>query len=173
MTDGAEEPAQYVFFGAGAATAGAANEEPAVTLSIAKRPGTNAIAVARAVLAEVDRLEGTAMPADVGVTITRHYGATATEKSNELLLHMAIAVVSVALLILFMLGWRESVVVAIAIPSTLGADAARVPPRRLHAEPHHPVRAHLLDRHPGRRRHRRRRERRAPPRPAREPAAPR
>ncbi len=118
VTDGAEEPRQYVFYGVGAAQ-GAPREEPAVTITVAKRPGENAIQVADAVLAQVHRLEGTAIPRDVTVSITRHYGATAAEKSNELLLHMAIAVASVTLLILFMLGWRESAVVAIAIPSTL------------------------------------------------------
>jgi multidrug efflux pump subunit AcrB len=50
------------------------------------------------------------------VSVTRHYGETAAEKSNELLLHMGIAVVSVSLLIWLTLGWRESLVVAIAIP---------------------------------------------------------
>jgi multidrug efflux pump subunit AcrB len=119
VIDASEEPAQYVLYGTGAAVADASGEEPAVTLSIAKRPGSNAIAVAQAVLAQADRLRGTAIPGDVSVAITRHYGASAAEKSNELLLHMAIAVVGVSLLILFMLGFRESVVVAIAIPATL------------------------------------------------------
>ncbi len=94
-------------------------EEPAVTLSIAKRPGANAISVARDVLRKVDGLKGTIIPADITVSITRHYGETAAEKSNELLFHMAIAVFSVSLLILFTLGWRESVIVAMAIPATL------------------------------------------------------
>jgi multidrug efflux pump subunit AcrB len=119
IEDGAEEPSQYVLFGRGAAQARAPDEEPAVTLAVAKRPGTNAIAVADAVLAQLDALEGSVIPRDVSVSTTRHYGATAAEKSNELLLHMAIAIVSVSLLILFMLGFRESGVVAVAIPSTL------------------------------------------------------
>jgi multidrug efflux pump subunit AcrB len=119
IADGAEEPNQYVFFGKGAATSATPEEEPAVTLAIAKRPGTNAIKVADAVLQRLDRMRPTAIPSDVSVSITRHYGATAAEKSNELLMHMGIAVVSVSLLILFMLGWRESIVVAIAIPATL------------------------------------------------------
>jgi multidrug efflux pump subunit AcrB len=119
VMDESEDPGQYVFFGSGAATSTDASEEPAVTLSVAKRPGSNAIAVARAVLAHVERLKGTAIPGEVSISITRHYGASAAEKSNELLLHMAIAVVGVSLLVLFMLGWRESVVVAVAIPSTL------------------------------------------------------
>ncbi len=68
------------------------DEQPAVTLSIAKRPGANAISVANEVLKKVDTLKGTLIPADVQVSITRHYGETAAEKSNELLLHMGIAV---------------------------------------------------------------------------------
>jgi multidrug efflux pump subunit AcrB len=119
VMDGSEEPTQYVLYGSGAAGADEPSEEPAVTLAVAKRPGSNAIAVAQAVLAQTARLEGTAIPRDVSITITRHYGESAAEKSNELLLHMAIAVVGVSLLVLFMLGWRESIVVAIAIPSTL------------------------------------------------------
>jgi multidrug efflux pump subunit AcrB len=119
IEDGTEELAQYVLFGQGGAKARAPHEQPAVTLSIAKRPGTNAIVVADAVLAEVARLDGTVIPHDVEVTTTRNYGETSSEKSNELLLHMAIAILSVSLLVLFMLGWRESLVVAIAIPSTL------------------------------------------------------
>ncbi len=119
VVDGAEDPTQYVFFGYGAAARDRAAERPAVTLTIAKRPGTNAVAVADAVLAKVERLKPHLLPADVELTVTRHYGETAAEKSNELLFHMAIAVVSVSLLILFTLGARESGIVAVAIPSTL------------------------------------------------------
>ncbi|HOX57559.1 MAG TPA: efflux RND transporter permease subunit [Candidatus Paceibacterota bacterium] len=130
IVDGPEEPSQYVFFGAGAAPgegnaasehpkAGTFAEEPAVTLTIAKRPGANAISVAHDVLRKVDALKGRVIPNDVQVAITRHYGQTAEEKSNELLLHMGIAVIGVSLLILLTLGWRESIVVGIAIPCTL------------------------------------------------------
>lgn len=119
IEDGAEEPAQYVFFGAGMATAGSADEQAAVTLSIAKRPGANAIAVADQVLKKIETLKGRTIPRDVAITVTRNYGATAAEKSNELLLHMGIAVAGVAMLILLTLGWRESAIVAIAIPATL------------------------------------------------------
>lgn len=93
--------------------------EAAVTLSLAKRPGSNAITVVNEVLATVERLRGAVIPDDVGVSITRDYGHTASEKSNELLLHMGIAVFGVALLILFFLGVRESLVVLLAIPTTL------------------------------------------------------
>jgi len=118
IVDGAQEPEQYVFHGSNE-KGNAQVEEPAVTLSLAKRPGANAIAVADAVLKKVDGLKGTLIPPDIGVTVTRNYGETAAEKSNELLVHMAIAVISVSLLILFALGWRESLIVAVAIPSTL------------------------------------------------------
>ncbi len=121
IKDGAEEPSQYVLFGAGAAHVSATQggEEPAVTLSIAKRPGANAIAVAHEVLRKVETLKGREIPADVSVSITRHYGETAAEKSNELLLHMAIAVLGVSVLIWLTLGWRESFIVGVAIPATL------------------------------------------------------
>mgnify|MGYP006277391135 FL=1 len=116
ILDEAGEPSQYVLHSSGENNG---PDEPAVTLSIAKRPGANAISVADAVQRKVDSLKGTLIPADVEVSVTRNYGETAAEKSNELLFHMAIAVVSVSLLILFALGWRESLIVAIAIPSTL------------------------------------------------------
>ena len=113
ITDDGEDPTQYVFHGS------RDREEPAVTLSVAKHPGANAITVASEVLRKVDGLRGSLIPSDVSVTITRHYGETAAEKSNELLLHMGIAVVSVALLVWLTLGWRESGIVAVAIPATL------------------------------------------------------
>jgi multidrug efflux pump subunit AcrB len=119
ILDGPEEASQYVFFGKGAATAAQAEEQAAVTLSIAKRPGANAIVVADEVLRKVETLKGIVIPAGVQISVTRNYGATAAEKSNELLYHMGIAVLSVALLIFLTLGRREAGIVAIAIPSTL------------------------------------------------------
>jgi multidrug efflux pump subunit AcrB len=115
ISDTAEEPANYVLHGDGRSAA----LDAAVTLSLAKRPGANAIDVVNTVLAKVAALRGTLLPADVTVTVTRDYGHTAAEKSNELLLHMGIAVFGVAILILFFLGWRESLVVLLAIPTTL------------------------------------------------------
>jgi len=80
------------FFGNGHARSDSAHEQPAVTLTVAKRPGANAISVANQVLKKIDALKGLTFPNDIGVSITRHYGNTAAEKSNELLLHMGIAV---------------------------------------------------------------------------------
>ena len=96
-----------------------ASVEPAVTLAVSKRKSTNAAIISHAVLQKVEALKGTVIPNDVTVSVTRDYGETATEKSNELLKHMAIAVFSVTLLIALALGRRESGVVAVAIPGTL------------------------------------------------------
>ncbi len=119
IVDGPEEPSQYVLFGQPGK-----EEQPAVTIAIAKRKGTNAIRVAERVLAKVATLKGVVVPADIELTITRRYGQTAAEKSNELLFHMAIAVVGVSILIGLVLGWRESGVVGVAIPVTLALTLA-------------------------------------------------
>ena len=127
IIDGAEEPDRYVFFGTGPA---AREKEidpklstksvlPAVTLTVAKRKGANAITVAERILSRVEESRGVMIPETIHMTVTRHYGETAKEKSDELLLHMFIAVFSVTLLIWFALGRRESGVVALAIPVTL------------------------------------------------------
>jgi multidrug efflux pump subunit AcrB len=125
IVDGPEEPADHVFFGEGAAAGGgSAGVSPAVTVSVAKRKGTNAIAIADRVLEKVDGLKGTLLPGDIRLTVTRNYGETAAEKSNELLLHMLIAVVSVSILIWITLGLREAGIVATAIPVTLALTLA-------------------------------------------------
>ena len=113
IADGPQEPADYVYSGSKSSVA------PAVTMAISKRKATNATVVSRSVLRKVDSLKGVVIPSDVEVTVTRDYGETAKEKSNELLFHMLLAVLSVALLIALTLGWRESGIVAIAIPVTL------------------------------------------------------
>ena len=122
LVDGAAESTDYVLYGVGRAALNphGADEEAAVTLSIAKRPGANAVTVVQNIQHTVDGLRGVLLPVDVEIAVTRDYGATASEKSNELLLHMGIAIFGVALLILFFLGWRESLVVLLAIPVTLG-----------------------------------------------------
>lgn len=130
IADGAEEPADYVMFGQGPSESHAAQEkkvngvEPAVTIAVSKRKGTNAIDISEHVLEKVNSLKGTFIPNEVRVTTTRNYGETAADKSNELLLHMLIAIVSVSVLIIFALGFRESGIVAIAIPVTLALTLA-------------------------------------------------
>ncbi len=125
IVDGPEEPADYVLFGLGPAAQGKAPApEPAVTLSIAKRKGTNAIVIAENVIRKVEEIRGRTIPDGIRLTVTRNYGETAAEKSNELLLHMLIAIISVSILIWFTLGMRESGIVATAIPVTLALTLA-------------------------------------------------
>ncbi len=136
IEDGPEEPADYVMFGLGdgaskhepgnpqSAIHNPQSAQPAVTISVAKRKGVNAIEIADKVLEKVEHLKGSLIPSDVTVATTRNYGETASEKSNELLLHMMIAIFSVAVLIWLALGLRESGIVAIAIPVTLALTLA-------------------------------------------------
>ena len=120
ITDGASEPQDYVLYGNGAAAkTGASGDYPAVTLTLAKRKGTNATDITVAAEKKIESLRGYLLPADLNVSITRNYGETAKDKSDELLKHLMIATLSVTLLIALALGWRESGVVLIAIPVTL------------------------------------------------------
>jgi multidrug efflux pump subunit AcrB len=125
IQDGPEEAADYVMLGNGPASgASESGLFPAVTLSIAKRKGTNAIDIADAVLSKIENSRGLVIPTGIDVTVTRNYGETAAEKSNELLLHMAIAILSVSILIWVALGRREAAVIALAIPVTLALTLA-------------------------------------------------
>jgi multidrug efflux pump subunit AcrB len=114
VTDGSGEPVNYVTFHDASGRA-----YPAVTLAIAKRKGTTAIALTRAIEHKLDTVRGYLLPSDVTISVTRNYGESAEHKSNELLWHMLLAVISVSLLIWFALGRRESLVVMTAIPVTL------------------------------------------------------
>jgi multidrug efflux pump subunit AcrB len=98
---------------------GTTTRTPAVTLAIAKRAGANAVVVASEVLTRVEALKGQMIPDSVTVTVTRDYGETANEKANELLFHLGLATVSIIVLVLFAIGWREAIVVAIVIPVTI------------------------------------------------------
>ncbi|MEO8597839.1 MAG: efflux RND transporter permease subunit [Candidatus Solibacter sp.] len=120
VVDGGAEPTEYVRM----LNAQTRQSLPAVTLAIAKRKGTNAVEVAGNVLRRIEPLKGSVIPADVHLDITRQYGETAAEKSNELLLHMLIAVISVSVLIALTLGRRESLIVFLAIPVTLALTLA-------------------------------------------------
>ena len=91
----------------------------AASVTLSKRAGTNATALAEQVLAKVEALRGNLIPRDLSVTVTRNYGETAGDKSNELIEHLLIATLSVIALILLAMGWRSAVVVGIAVPVTL------------------------------------------------------
>ncbi len=92
---------------------------PSVSLALAKRRGANAVAVADDILHRVELLQASIIPLDLDVAVTRNYGETATEKADELLFHLALATVSIVILITLAIGWREGVVVLVIIPTTI------------------------------------------------------
>ncbi|MBY0491155.1 MAG: efflux RND transporter permease subunit [Gemmatimonadaceae bacterium] len=99
--------------------AGTGASEQAVTIAVAKRKGANATVVTHAVLERVNEAKGALLPASVQLDVTRDYGETAGEKARELILHLFIATISVTVLIGIFLGWREALVVLVAVPVTL------------------------------------------------------
>jgi multidrug efflux pump subunit AcrB len=115
IEDGFAEPTQYVT----TATRDDAAPRSAVTIAVAKRPGANATTVAQAALERIEQSRGRVVPERMRVDITRDYGETAAEKASELILHLGIATISVTLLVWWFLGWREAVVVLVAVPVTL------------------------------------------------------
>ncbi len=92
---------------------------PAVSLAIAKRDGANAVTVSQAIERRLHQLEGRLIPEGVNAVLTRNYGETANEKANELLFHLALATISIVVLIGFTIGWREAAVTAFVIPTTI------------------------------------------------------
>ncbi|MBI3532612.1 MAG: efflux RND transporter permease subunit [Burkholderiales bacterium] len=129
---GARQPQRYVWFTPGAAMAGdhaapqgeaaaAGLVYPAITLTVTKKPGENAVDVARAANAAVAALKNTVIPSNIESSITRNYGETAAEKANKLIQKLAFATGSVILLVGFALGRREAVIVGAAVILTLTA----------------------------------------------------
>ncbi|MBB1488120.1 efflux RND transporter permease subunit [Oceanospirillum sediminis] len=116
---GADTPEQSVFMGTGPAFEGPEGLYPAVTMAIAKQPGQNAIDITRNISARLEQLKNIAIPDDVRVTITRDYGVTANNKSNTLISKLVFATGSVVLLVLATLGFRQAVIVGLAIVITL------------------------------------------------------
>ena len=117
IEDGPAKPDQYVAFLPGGG--GGEDFEPAVTIALAKREGKNAATIAHKAMERVEELRGRVVSDDVRITVTRDYGETATEKSRELLFHILVATFGVVLLVWLALGWREAVVVLVAVPVTL------------------------------------------------------
>jgi multidrug efflux pump subunit AcrB len=120
---GAQLPKRYVWHtpGGSDAQAPAGGVYPAVTLTVTKKPGENAVDVARAVRTRLDTLGNTVIPSNVEVTVSRDYGETAAEKANKLIQKLAFATGSVILLVGFALGRREAVIVGAAVILTLTA----------------------------------------------------
>ena len=124
VVDGPDQPSRFVWHGLGKGSVGAeaAGERfPAVTLSISKKPGENAADVADGVIRRMDALKGSVVPEGVEVSVTRNYGATATEKADKLIGKLVFATSAVVLLVLLALGRREAVIVGAAVTLTLAA----------------------------------------------------
>jgi multidrug efflux pump subunit AcrB len=119
VIDGPEQPQRYVWMGFGPSAAKKGAEQPAVTLQITKKPGENAVDVAERVLARMRELRGTVIPDDVRVTVTRNYGASADEKAQQLIHKLVFATLSVVALVFAALGWREALIVGVAVLLTL------------------------------------------------------
>jgi multidrug efflux pump subunit AcrB len=115
VRDGPPQPGRYAWTGT------RAGEHPAVTLQVTKKPGENAVEVARAVRGRIDELRGAVIPDDVRAAVTRDYGATANDKAETLILKLVFATLSVVALVFFALGRRESVIVGAAVLLTLAA----------------------------------------------------
>jgi multidrug efflux pump subunit AcrB len=121
LQDGPAEPDTYVLFAnaRGAAEQASGKEYPAVTITFSKRKGANATDISTRLLDKVNALRGRLLSSDLNITVTRNYGETAKNKSDELLKHLLIATLSVTLLVSLALGWREAGVVLLAVPVTL------------------------------------------------------
>ena len=118
---GAQLPQRYVWFTPGAGAPQAGSVYPAVTISVTKKPGVNAVDVTQAVREHLKSLQNTVIPNNIETTITRDYGATAAEKANKLIQKLGFATGSVILLVGFALGRREAVIVGAAVILTLTA----------------------------------------------------
>jgi multidrug efflux pump subunit AcrB len=121
--DGPAEASNYTRIGFGPALSHKGIDErlrsaslPCVTLAVAKKRGTNAVWVADEVLRQIEGMRGTVIPDNIEVLVTRNYGETADDKVNELIEGLAIAIVTVTLLIGLILGWREAIIIALAVP---------------------------------------------------------
>ena len=126
VTDGPGEIDNYTFMGVGPAGADAGidprhrtgAEYPAVTVSLAKRVGSDATKVANAVLDKVDTVKGTLIPDDVQVTVTRNYGETAKDKAQSLISNLGLAILLAVAVVFLAMGWRGATIIFLSIPTT-------------------------------------------------------
>ncbi len=121
IQDGASTAKSYVSFGYSKFNENYAenpSEYPAVTLSIAKVKGADAMKISEQILNRVEKLQNNIIPDEVKVEVTRNYGETASDKVNELLFHLFVAIVAVTVLVMLAMGWRGGLVVFLSVPLT-------------------------------------------------------
>jgi len=121
IQDGPQTPKNYVSFGYGKANEKFSkfnSEYPAVTISVAKVKGADAMQISEKIITKVESLKKNLIPEDVHVEITRNYGETASHKVGELLLHLGVAIIAVTVLVMLAMGWRGGLVVFFSVPLT-------------------------------------------------------
>lgn len=121
VQDGPSSPNSYVSFGYGKANTNFKEHKsdyPAVTISVSKVKGADAMKISEKILEHIDRLKSTLIPDDVHIDVTRNYGETASDKVGELLLHLGVAILAVTLLVMLAMGWRGGLVVFFSVPLT-------------------------------------------------------
>jgi multidrug efflux pump subunit AcrB len=121
IIDGPELPKLYVSLGFGEASPKKSffkSEYPAVTISVAKRKGADAMTISDNILRKIDHLKKNLIPDDVHVEVTRNYGHTASQKVSELLMHLVGAIIAVTLVVMLAMGWRGGLVVFLSVPIT-------------------------------------------------------
>lgn len=121
INDGPSTSQNYVSFGYSHANENYEtnpSEYPAVTISIAKVKGADAMKVSEKILDQVERLKQNLIPDDIHIEVTRNYGETASQKVGELLLHLGVAILAVTVLVMLAMGWRGGLVVFFSVPLT-------------------------------------------------------
>jgi multidrug efflux pump subunit AcrB len=121
IQDGPSSPKSYVSFGYGKANDNfktSKSEYPAVTISVSKVKGADAMKISDKILAHVEDLKKNTIPSDVHIDVTRNYGETASHKVGELLLHLGVAILAVTILVMLAMGWRGGLVVFFSVPLT-------------------------------------------------------
>jgi len=121
VVDGPETPKSYVAFGYGRGNENFKNtpsEYPAVTISVAKVKGADAMKISEKILKKVNHLKQNLIPDNVHIDVTRNYGETASHKVGELLLHLGVAIIAVTILVMLAMGWRGGLVVFFSVPLT-------------------------------------------------------
>lgn len=121
IIDGPEVPLNYVSLGFGKGSVKSSDyksEYPAVTISVAKRKGADAMKISEVIIDKVEHLRSTLIPDDVHVEITRNYGETASDKVSELLWHLIGSIFAVTFVVMLAMGWRGGLVVFLSVPIT-------------------------------------------------------
>ncbi|GAB4395691.1 MAG: efflux RND transporter permease subunit [Microscillaceae bacterium] len=122
VEEGTETASQYVTFGLGKGNTEEnlpkGGDFSAVTISVAKRRGADAMLVSDKILDKIESLRGSLIPSEVQIAETRNYGETASHKVSELMLHLIGSIIAVTIVVALAMGWRGGLVVFLSVPVT-------------------------------------------------------